>query len=120
MTKRVYDGLFFTPGEEEDSLTISFFDLKDEYADGVPIEGNDIGPKCHIAFFKECDDGLVRFDETFEAIFADPVTYVNGLLGGGLYGCILKKTTKSHEWFEHYLTRTKDRVTMLNTEAVNP
>jgi len=36
-----------------------------------------------------------------------------------LYGCILKKTTKSHEWFEHYLSRTKDRVTMLNTDAVN-
>jgi len=119
MTKQPYDGLFFTPGEEEDSLAISFFDLKDEYAGGEPVEGTDIGPNCHVAFFKECEDGLVRFDGTFEAIFADPLTYVTGLIGGGLYGCILKKTTKSNGWFENYLTRTKDHVTMLNTEAVN-
>jgi hypothetical protein len=107
-----FDGFFFTP-TEEDQLKLSFFEFNDdEYSDGIPLDSNSIGDTYHIAFFKPDDDGIPVFDESFEAIFADPVTYINGLVGTDLFGCILRKTTKSAKWFNDYLTKAKESVTM--------
>ena len=112
MTQK-YDGLYFLPGEEEDDLKIAFFDFTAEpMLNGTPIEGNAIGDKYHIAFFREDEDGTPVFDESFEAIFSDPVTYIKQMAGMGLYGCMLRKTDKSTKWFNDYLTRAMDHVTM--------
>ena len=111
-----YDGIYFLPyqneEEDEEGLVISYFDFKDEMADGTPIEGNAVGPKYHIAFFKKDDEGNPAFDETFEAIIGDPGKYIENLSGAGVYGCVVKKTNKSQKWFDDYLTRTLGHITI--------
>ena len=99
-----YDGVYFLPhtdGENE-GLKYQFFELKEEDND-VPIEGSSLGNKYHLVFFKEGDDGLPVLEDQFEAILVDPATYLHGLLGAGVYVCILKKTAKSQDWIDKYL-----------------
>lgn len=105
MKPNEYDGFYFLPDEGDDDLQIAYFNFKDEFANGTPIEQSSIGYKYHIAFFKRDDEGNPVFDDTFEAIFGDPVVYIKNLVGAGLYGCVLKKTEKSQEWFDEYLER---------------
>ena len=95
-----YDGVYFLPhtdGENE-GLKYQFFELKDE-----AIDGSSMGNKYHLVFFKEGEDGLPVLEDQFEAILVDPATYLRGLLGAGVYGCILKKTAKSQDWIDKYL-----------------
>jgi len=99
-----YDGFYFTPGEEEGEVKYSFFKMNDGYA-GNPIESTVIGDKFHIAFFQEDEEGNPVFDEDFEAIFYDPYVYVSELRN--LYGCVLRKTDKSHVWWKEYLEKAK-------------
>jgi hypothetical protein len=99
-----YDGFYFMPGEEEGEVRYSFFKMNDGHA-GNPIESTVIGDKFHVAFFQEDEEGNPIFDEDFEAIFSDPYVYVSGLTD--LYGCVLRKTDKSHVWWEEYLERAK-------------
>jgi hypothetical protein len=47
---------------------------------------------------------MPEFNDSFEAILGDPQNYVKNLTGTGLYGCVVRKTTKSGKWFEEYLT----------------
>jgi hypothetical protein len=101
-----YDGIFFTPGEEDGSLKIEYFTLNDEYK-CEPIESTVVGHKYHIAFFKLVEEGVVTFDEHFEAIFADPTTYIEGLAGHNIFGTVLRKTEKSGKFWENYLTTIK-------------
>lgn len=105
MKPNEYDGFYFLPDEGDDDLQIAYFNFKDEFANGTPIEQSSIGYKYHIAFFRRDDEGNPVFDDTFEAIFGDPVVYIKNLVGAGLYGCVLKKTEKSQEWFDEYLER---------------
>jgi hypothetical protein len=103
-----YDGFYFLPVEDEKQaneigMNLAFFKFKDEMADGIPIESSDMGDKYHIVFFKPDEEGYPKFDESFEAILSDPVVYINNLYGSLIYGCVLRKTNKSEEWFEQYL-----------------
>ena len=100
-----YDGFYFVPTYEdfEESYQLAFFNFKDEMANSKPVEISDVGDKFHLAFFKQADDGSPVFDDSFEAILADPIVYVNNLVGTGLSGCICRKTDKSELWFEDYL-----------------
>jgi hypothetical protein len=117
MQTMTYDGFFFTPGAEDGELELSFFDYNDEnLKNAEKVENTAIGDKYHIAFFKPDEDGLVEFDDTFEAIFADPVAYVENLNGTELFGCILRKTTQSDKWFNNYLTKAKESVTIHNMQ----
>ena len=114
-----YDGIYFLPGEEDSELIISCWEFKanTEYAGGTPIDGNQIGNMYHIAFFRKDEEGNPIFDEHYEAILGDPETYIKGLTGAGLYGCVLKKTEKSGKWFEEYLKRALSYVTMKKLKA---
>jgi hypothetical protein len=109
-----FDGIYFLPyeDEKEEGLLISYFDFKNEMAEGTPIEGTAVGPKYHIAFFKQDENGLPTFDESFEAILGDPGKYIQNLTGAGVYGCVVKKTEKSQKWFDDYLNRTLNHITM--------
>ena len=71
-----------------------------------------------MAFFKRGEDGHPEFDDTFEAIFADPAVYVKGLIGANVYGCVLRKTEKSQKWFDEYLNRAKSSVMMLKVKGI--
>lgn len=99
-----YDGVYFLPHVEGDNegLKYQFFELKDE-DNSEPIESSSLGNKYHLVFFKEGEDGLPQLDDQFEAVLVDPATYLHGLLGAGVYGCILKKTAKSQDWIDKYL-----------------
>ena len=100
-----FDGIFFLPDkEDDDAVEVSHFSFKDEYADGTPVGSTSVGDMFHVAFFVEDKDGLPKLDGTFEAIFGDPTTYVKGLVGSNVFGCLVRKTNKSQKWFDDYLT----------------
>ena len=98
-----YDGLIFLPGDDvENSQEFRYIKYKEDF--GAPIEGSPAGDKYHVALFSRDEDGEFDFDDTFEAIFSDPVVYAKGLLGSGTFGTIIRKQEKTSEWFKEYLT----------------
>lgn len=98
-----YDGFIFLPhDEDEDALEFRFIKYKDNF--GPPVENTEIGDKYHVAFFKrDRETGEFSFDETFEAIFADPMVYAKNLAGHNVFGTIMRKQEKTTEWFKDYL-----------------
>ena len=117
MQPMTFDGFFFTPNVEDGELELSFFDYTEEnMKNAEKVENTSYGDKYHIAFFKPNGEGLVEFDESFEAIFADPVSYVKNLTGTSIFGCILRKTTRSNKWFDNYLTNAKENIIIHNIE----
>jgi len=113
-----YDGFYFLPGDEDDELNLAYFQFQEEFGDAEPIESTPIGDKWHVAFFKRDEEGNPTFDDSFEAIFADPTIYVKGLLGANVYGCMLRKTKKSQKWFDEYLDRAKKSVMVLKVKGI--
>lgn len=110
-----YDGFYFLPpdSENEEGFIFHFFNLSNELTDGSPIDNSKLGDMFHVCFFKRDSSGKPEFDETFEAIFSDPITYVSKtLMGLEIYGCFCRKTDKSAKWFEDYLNRVVRPVTM--------
>jgi hypothetical protein len=115
--EETFDGFWFLPCDEE-GLNLSFFTFKDEYGGGTPIGGNQLGDNYHLAFFKENEEGMPEFDEAFEAIIGDPQSYIKNLVGAGLYGCVVRKTTKTGKWFDNYLTSVVDSVIVDNVKSI--
>ena len=115
--EETFDGFWFLPCDEE-GLNLSFFTFKDEYGGGTPIGGNQLGDNYHLAFFKENEEGMPEFDDAFEAILGDPESYIKNLVGAGLYGCVVRKTTKTGKWFDNYLTSVKDSVIVDNVKSI--
>jgi len=105
MAREDYDGFYFLPGDDDEELNLSYFKFKEEAFKGKPVGSSTVGDMYHVAFFSRDDLGNPKFDDTFEAIFADPSVYIKGLVGSNVYGCILRKTEKSQEWFDEYLER---------------
>jgi hypothetical protein len=110
MSEKTWDGFYFIPGENDNEINLSFWTLIDEYSNGSPIDGTKIGDMYHVALFKKGQNGSPEFDGSFDAIFADPQVWVEGLIGAEIYGCICRKTDKSVKWFEDYLTNTLRRL----------
>jgi hypothetical protein len=114
-----YDGFYFLPhydGDDE-GLRFDFFRFMDEYANGVKKDHCEMGDMYHIVFITHDGEGNPILDENFDAIFVDPVEYVNNLLGADLFGCVVRKTDKSEEWLEKYLTRIKESDTLRNIKT---
>lgn len=113
-----YDGIYFLPSDEDpNDLIVSYFDFKNEMAGGEMVENTELGPKYHIAFFKNGLDGQPIFDDAFEAILGSPGAYIESLAGAQIYGCVIKKTTKSQKWFEDYLKRTMETLTIIKLKT---
>jgi hypothetical protein len=106
-----YDGIYFLPGDDDNELEVSYFTYEDEDM-GEKVEGNSVGDFYHIAFFKSDVNGRPEYDETFDAILGDPSVYIRNLIGANLFGLILRKTTKSKEWFDDYLNTTQKKIKM--------
>jgi hypothetical protein len=115
--EETFDGFWFLPCDEE-GLNLSFFTFKDEFGGGTPIGGNQLGDNYHLAFFKENEEGMPEFDDAFEAILGDPESYIKNLVGAGLYGCVVRKTTKTGKWFDNYLTSVVDSVIVDNVKSI--
>ena len=71
--------------------------------DAKPIESSEMGDKFHLAFFTSDEEGAPIFEDSFEAILADPIVYINNMIGTGMSGCILRTTEKSDEGWSDYL-----------------
>jgi hypothetical protein len=115
--EETFDGFWFLPCDEE-GLNLSFFTFKDEYGGGTPIGGNQLGDNYHLAFFKENEEGMPEFDDAFEAILGDPESYIKNLVGAGLYGCVVRKTTKTGKWFDDYLKSVVGSVIVDNVKSI--
>lgn len=105
-----YDGFTIVPDGDFNVSKIVFFELDDESKNGTPIENTELGDMYHVVIFrmnKEKTD--IEYDETFEAIFVDPVFYAKRLLPT-FYCTFIRKTNKSVKWFEEYLTDLLNRV----------
>lgn len=103
-----YDGFYFLQSEDFGDMKIAFFKFKDSEYVGEPVQSTSIGDMYHIAFFKEDESGAVEFDESFEAIFADPKVYIRNFAGSNYHGCVLRKTNKSGKWWDNYLSKAKE------------
>lgn len=119
--KQNYDGFYFLPDKEENSLLFNFFTFDEDDGDLVnskKVESNNsIGDIWHIALFTKGEKGEPVFNDSFEAIFADPQVYAENLCGTGIYGCVLRKTDKSLEWFNDYLDKIRNRVTIVRLKT---
>lgn len=105
------DGFFFIPDNQSNFDIHHFrFTENENHELLTGIEGTEVGPKFHIAFFKEGTNGKIEFDESFEAIFADPYIYLKNLIGMNIFGVMVRKTEKSTEWFDEYLTMMKGKI----------
>lgn len=107
-----YDGFTIVPDDEPGNSKIVFFNLDDESKEGTPIENSELGDKYHVALFK-LNEETFDFDESFEAIFIDPLFYAKRLLPD-FYCMFVRKTDKSVKWFDEYLTDLLQRVMIKN------
>ena len=103
-----FDGFFFTPVDNDNQIDLSFFRIKSREI-GQPIESTKMGDMFHVAFFRQGETGHPEFDDEFEAIFADPKTYVKNLIGSQIYGTFLRKTEHSGKFWRDYLNDAKKR-----------
>jgi hypothetical protein len=113
MTEK-YDGFYFLPGKDDDEMALSFFEFSEELGNQKKVDSkNEVGDLWHIALFTQGEKGEPVFNDSFEAIFSDPEIYAQNLCTIGIYGCVLRKTDKSVKWFNDYLDKVKNRVTII-------
>jgi hypothetical protein len=111
-----YDGFHMLPHESDDNkIQFRFFKINEDRLQGDTIGRTEIGESYNVLLVKHGEKG-VEMNDTFEAIFADPVVYAEGLIGMDLYGTFVKKTAEAQKWFDDYLKLTNESVTMFNNE----
>jgi hypothetical protein len=98
-----YDGIYFVPDSEEGKIKYEFFKLPEEYQSENKLNSSSIGDSWHIAFFSIGYDGLPELVDKFDAVFADPFTYLFSIKNVPEYGAVLRKTDKSEKWFDKWL-----------------
>lgn len=98
-----YDGIYFVPDSEKDKIKYEFFKLPEEYKSENKVDASSLGDSWHIAFFSIDDDGLPKLIDKFDAVFVDPFVYLYGIKDVPEYGAVLRKTDKSHKWFDKWL-----------------
>ena len=109
-----YDGFHMMPHDSDDEkVQFRFFKINGEHLQGETIGRTDIGEVYNVLLVKQGKEGI-ELNDTFEAIFADPVVYAEGLIGMDIYGTFVKKTEEAQKWFDEYLKLTSERVTMIN------
>jgi hypothetical protein len=113
-----YDGFHLMPHEkDENKVQFKFFKINEDHLQGDTIGRTDIGETFNVLLFKHGSGGI-ELNDTFEAVFADPVVYAKNLIGMDIYGTFVKKTVEAQEWFDDYLKLTIERVTMINNELM--
>jgi hypothetical protein len=93
-----YDGIYFLP-DGSGGYNLAYFLYDGEYKQEKRIK-DDV---YHIVFFYDDEEGNAKFDETFEAIFLHPESYLKTLVGSKFYGVITKKTQKSLGWINKFI-----------------
>jgi len=111
-----YDGFYFTHNDIDPvNYDISFFTFKDDMVGREKIDYTELGDMYHVAFFKmNMKTSTAEFDGEFEAIFRDPICYIENLVGSDIFGLFVRKTDKSAEYFNDYLTSIRKQIMMIN------
>lgn len=105
---RKIDFLTFLAGDEEGRVDI----MGSEYANpGESVGRTSLGEMYHIVLFRDDKEDPEEYDgvDEFEAILACPLEYVSGLINGGFYGIIARKTTTSHKLINKLLALAKKK-----------
>jgi hypothetical protein len=110
-----YDGFYFSfidyEDDEERKDPLSFFKIaSDKMLSNEPTVKHPIGDTFLMAFLKFDDNAVPVFEETVEAILADPVVYVQNLVGSGRFGCIVRKTPRGEAWFDKHYVQNAHKV----------
>jgi len=108
LKKQKIDFFTFLAGEDEGQVNI----MGSEYANpGEKVGGNSLGDLYHIVLFRDSKIDRDEYDEfdSFEAILACPLEYASGLIPGGFYGIIARKTTTSHKLMNKLLAMMKKK-----------
>ena len=103
-----FDFFTFLAGEEEGQVNI----MGSEYANpGESVGRTSLGEMYHIVLFRDDKEDPEEYDDVdeFEAILACPLEYVSGLINGGFYGIIARKTTTSHKLINKLLALAKKK-----------
>lgn len=112
-----YDGFHFLPDpENDDTFLFQFFNLKRLEGNNHSTEvngGNDIGDLYNVLLMRESGNS-VEVTDIFQAIFADPKIYAEGLIGSDIYGTFVKNTEHANEWWKDYVITTKRIVNEFN------
>ena len=89
-----FDFLTFLEGDKEGSISIMGSDYNDP---GEKVGGSSMGDSYHIILFRDHKTEKDKYDDLdkFEAILCDPLEYVSGLIKGGWFGIIARRTTTS-------------------------
>lgn len=113
---QTFDGFHLTPGEGEDEVRFDFFEFTEDMGD--LIEGTKLGHMYHVILFKTEEDS-VRIEDSFEAIFADPVVYARSLPEANIFGTFVKKREKTKDWINVFLNMTEMKLQLLNQKMKN-
>jgi hypothetical protein len=102
-----FDAYFFLPGDKKNEVQVEGAIYKNP---GDPIGVSKMGNTYHVILFKENYDtdelyGVDRFD----AIFADPLEYMSGLIPENWFGIMARKTTTSN----NFIQKTFDKLTKI-------
>ena len=106
LKKENLDFFTFLAGDEEGRIDV----MTSQYSNpGEKIGGNALGDLYHIVLFRDSKKNPNEYDEVddFEAILSCPLEYASGLIPGGFYGIIAKKTTTSHKLMDKLLALMK-------------
>lgn len=91
-----FDAYFFLPGETEEKIHIEGAQYRDR---GQLLGGSSLGEEYHVILFKENEKGIYDIDR-FDAVFAEPLEYMSGLIPENWYGVMARKTTTSGEFVQ--------------------
>lgn len=108
LKKEKLDFLTFLAGEEEGKVHI----MGSEYANpGESVGSTSLGDMYHIVLFRDSKENSEEYDDVdeFEAILACPLEYISGLIPGGFYGIVARKTTTSHKLMGRLLAMVKKK-----------
>ena len=118
-----WDGFYFNPEKKKgvESAELTFFKYSNDADRGEKKDNNKNGDMFHVVLFKYDENTLggIDFDGAFECILIDPVAYIRNMNMTllKLYGCIVRKTTKSSEWFNRYLYDTLKNILEMKVNA---
>ena len=118
-----YDGFHFLPDpQSEDSYMMQFFTLERKDGDQTenePLGSTDVGDLFNVLLMRQKENGI-EVTDIFQAIFADPVVYAEGLIGSDHYGTFVRHTELAKDWWNLYVQKTQDTVKIFNmTGEVN-
>ena len=108
---QTFDGFHLTPSENDGECRFDFFEFTDDM--GKHIDGTKLGHMYHVILFKTEND-CVKVDDTFEAIFSDPVVYAKTLPEANIFGTFVKKREKTQEWIDVFLKGVSEKIDLLN------